>query len=323
MHAQTSIRAALASAVLVLACGRAWAADAPSPTAPVRFDAAPMFNDPAKAPIYAAATAGRRVVAVGDFGAIVFSDDGKTFRQANVPIRAPLTNVFFLDARRGWAVGHDGTILVTEDAGAAWRVQRAALGRDEVLMSVWFENAMHGLAVGQFGLALETRDGGRTWNKRVLAEGDAGERHFQQLVAAGGGLLFIAAEAGTLLRSEDAGEHWQAIQTSNKGSFWTGAALADGGLLMAGMRGHVYRSDDRGKTWAEVPSGTQQSLTGIVQHTDGSVRMVGLAGTSLRSTDGGRTFTAAARGDRAALTAIASGPWGDAVFTTLGLANGE
>ena len=282
------------------------------------FSSAPQLVNPEKAPIFAATLAGTRIVAVGDYGLINLSDDGQTFRQAKVPTRAPLTSVFFIDARQGWAVGHDGVVLGSSDGGESWQVLRDMRGKDQVLMSVWFENAEHGLAVGQFGLALETRDGGKTWAERVLVDGEAGERHLLQLVPGAKGLLFVAAEAGTILRSEDAGAHWTAVQTDNKGSFWTGAALADGNLLMAGMRGHVYRSTDRGRHWQEVPSGTQQSLTGIVQRGDGTVRIVGLGGVSLLSKDGGQHFEATTRPDRAGMTAISRSTAGEVVFTASG-----
>ncbi len=229
---------------------------------------APVIAHIEKAAIIAATLAGKRIVAVGDYGVVALSDDGKKFRQAkSVPTRTVLTSVFFLNDKQGWAAGHDGTILTTSDGGENWQVQRAEPGKDRVLMSIWFENAQHGLAVGQFGLALETDDGGKTWQERKLVEGeDQAEKHLMQIFAGANGLVFVTAESGSIFRSEDAGRTWKAIQTDNKGSFWTGRALADGGLLVAGMRGHVYRSGDKGLTWTAVPSGTQQSITGILSH---------------------------------------------------------
>ena len=283
------------------------------------FRQSPMLSNPEKAPIYAAARAGQRVVGVGDYGMIIFTDDGKTFRQAKTPTRSPLTSVYFLDAKRGWAAGHDGTVLATDDGGASWRLLRESTGEDEVLMSVWFENPQHGLVVGQFGLAMVTEDGGKTWQDVHLAEGEVGEKHLLDLVPGHGGVLLVAAEAGAIFRSEDSGRHWQAIQTDNKGSFWTGTRLADGSFLMAGMRGHVYRSSDVGRTWHEVPSGTQQSITGIHQRPDGSIRLVGLAGTNLISKDGGHRFEASTRPDRAGQTAVAGIGDKDLVFTALGV----
>jgi hypothetical protein len=55
---------------------------------------APKLAHPEKAPIYASALAGGRIVAVGDYGLVILSDDAKKFRQAKaVPTRAPLTSV--------------------------------------------------------------------------------------------------------------------------------------------------------------------------------------------------------------------------------------
>ena len=56
--------------------------------------------------------AGKRLVVVGDRGHILFSDDqGRTWTQARVPTRQLLTAVFFLDDKRGWAVGHDALVV--------------------------------------------------------------------------------------------------------------------------------------------------------------------------------------------------------------------
>ncbi|MDO6748847.1 WD40/YVTN/BNR-like repeat-containing protein, partial [Gilvimarinus sp. 1_MG-2023] len=68
--------------------------------------------------------AGERLVAVGAFGHILYSDDqGASWQQAQVPVSVTLTAVSFADARHGWAVGHDGIILATEDGGLNWRKQ--------------------------------------------------------------------------------------------------------------------------------------------------------------------------------------------------------
>ena len=48
------------------------------------------------------ASAGSRLVAVGQRGHIIFSDDqGKTWTQAKVPTRALLTAIYFVDATHG------------------------------------------------------------------------------------------------------------------------------------------------------------------------------------------------------------------------------
>ena len=110
------------------------------------------------------AHAGKRLVAVGDRGHILLSDDdGKTWTQAKVPTRQLLTSVFFVNERKGWAVGHDAQILVSDDAGSTWTRQFEDLGREAPLLDIWFADEQHGLAVGAYGALLETRDGGQHW----------------------------------------------------------------------------------------------------------------------------------------------------------------
>jgi photosystem II stability/assembly factor-like uncharacterized protein len=281
---------------------------------PVAMSAAPVSNNGASArlagaihaPVLAATHAGTRMVAVGEHGVVLLSDDeGATWRQAQaVPTQALLTDVSFADAQNGWAAGHDGVILHTGDGGEHWALQREDKASDKPLMSIRFSDVSHGLAVGLFGLALRTEDGGATWVPFDLIPGSGDDKHLYAIFGDASALC-IAAEAGAIYRSTDAGTTWALVQTSNIGSFWTGAALADGTLLAAGQRGHVFASHDHGASWAEVTSGTQQSLTSIVQTAEGSVQISGLAGTQLTSRDAAKTFEARARPDRLPLTALA------------------
>ena len=66
--------------------------------------------------------AGKRLVAVGEYGDILLSDDeGQSWHQAKkVPTTVTLTAVDFVDDKTGWAVGHDTVILKTEDGGETW-----------------------------------------------------------------------------------------------------------------------------------------------------------------------------------------------------------
>uniref|UniRef100_UPI00036A9E88 WD40/YVTN/BNR-like repeat-containing protein n=1 Tax=Pseudomonas putida TaxID=303 RepID=UPI00036A9E88 len=71
------------------------------------------------------ARADARLVAVGERGVVLLSDDnGATWRQATaVPVSVSLTAVQFIDARNGWAVGHAGVVLHSQDGGEHWSVQ--------------------------------------------------------------------------------------------------------------------------------------------------------------------------------------------------------
>ena len=272
----------------------------------------------AEAPLLATALAGKRVVAVGDHGVVLLSDDGANFRQAkSVPVRAMLTTVQFLDARRGYAAGHDGVVLGTQDGGETWSLLRATPGVEQPVLSLYFDSVEHGFAVGLYGWAIETRDGGRTWAERHIATGDDADRHLYHVFASRQGTLLVAGEAGALYRSSDGGATWSVAAVGGKGSLWYGTALADGTLLVCGMRGHLYRSRDDGQSWQEVRTHSTQSLTGIAQMADRSVVVAGMSGTVLRSIDGGATFAPAQRPGREPITAVIAAGAKPPVFLSL------
>ena len=70
------------------------------------------------------AIAGTRIVAVGQRGHVLLSDDaGKSWQQAEVPVSSDLVAVSFPSASTGWAVGHDGVVLHSTNAGGRWTRQ--------------------------------------------------------------------------------------------------------------------------------------------------------------------------------------------------------
>jgi photosystem II stability/assembly factor-like uncharacterized protein len=280
-------------------------------------DAGALLLQPAEKNAYASqemilgvAQAGKRLVAVGDHGVILLSDDdGRAFRQAQtVPVRSTLTAVAFADATNGWAAGHGGVILHTADGGENWTLQRSEMDNDRPLFSVWFADAEHGVAAGLWSLLLTTSDGGRNWTSVTLPsppEAGKADRNLFGLFANGKGALFIAAERGTVLRSNDGGATWSYLNTGYNGSFWTGCALKDGTLIVGGLRGTIYRSTDDGQSWHVATTNTKSSITHIAEIGD-KVVAVGLDGVLVESNDRGVTFTASQRADSLSLTALSA-----------------
>ncbi len=263
--------------------------------------------------ILAASRAGKRIVAVGDFGAVLLSDDeGTRYRQAkSVPIAATLTSVFFADAQTGWAVGHWGAILKTTDGGESWQLQRSAMERDQPLFSVYFADAKQGWAVGLWSLMLHTTDGGANWVTQALPAPPGGKKADRNLFALFGdaqGRLFITSEQGRVLRSQDKGVTWEYRATGYAGSFWSGTAVDDGSLLVGGLSGTIYRSKDGGYTWQAISSGTKSAITGMLQRANKNIVAVGLNGVVLESRDQGSSFSVSQRPDRAVLTALVDSP---------------
>lgn len=304
--------------VLVTLSSAALAAAAPASAQPARDTGA--LSEPVIAPaarvahatqaaMLATARAGERIVAVGDHGVILLSDDGgKSHRQAKaVPVDAALTSVTFVDKNLGWAAGHWGVVLHTADGGETWVRQRLDAGHDRPLFAIKFFDANTGVAVGLWSLVLVTGDGGKTWQNVAMPIPEGAKKadlNLFSLFADGRGRLFAAGEKGIVLRSDDHGRRWAPLATGYKGSFWTGLVMADGTILVAGLRGSLYRSTDDGRSWTRSDSQSKSSITALAR-VDGDIVGVGLDGLVLRSTDGGASFKAEVRNDRASLTALA------------------
>lgn len=318
--------------------------------APVALSIAPPTSDEAvqskfatEALLLGVARAGNRIVAVGEYGDIVLSDDnGKTWRQAKkVPTIVTLTAVFFVDDKTGWAVGHDTLILHTTDGGETWVKQWGSGASENALLSVFFKDANHGWAVGAFNYTAETMDGGKTWVERktlmpppegagpkkpeIPAEGTvdptviktpaAGEdpyaaatgdeNHLNQMFAGpDANTIFLAAEAGAVYRSLDGGTTWSKTLTGYVGSFWGGLTAKDGSVYVTGMRGNIWRSTDKGATFTKLDTnGADQSIAGGIQLDDGSMVFVGLGGQVLYTKDG-QKFVLTYRPDRKGLNAV-------------------
>lgn len=272
-----------------------------------------------------AALAGQRVVVVGERGHVLLSDDGgESWRQVQVPTRATLNGVRFVNDQLGFAVGHDAVILRTQDGGESWERVFAAPDEERPLFDVWFRDEQHGFAVGAYSLFLTSADGGSTWTLDELVvveeeeEGEEGEEgdswddelivdyHLHHIARSQGGLLYIAAEAGSLYRSKDDGATWGQVFPPYEGSYFASLPLSGDSLLIMGLRGHLLRSDDAGDTWREIETGTQAMLNDAVRLPDGTIVVVGLDGAILTSEDGGETFQLHPQEDRLGISSVVS-----------------
>ena len=282
--------------------------------------------------------AGDRLVAVGQRGHILISADrGRTWSQSPVPVSSDLTSVFFVDARMGWAVGHDGVILHTEDRGEHWTVQltgrqandlmvtamerrsmddpassaaRAFLeeakrfrdqGPDKPFLDIWFADASNGFAVGAYNLIFRTVDGGRTWNP-WCDRTDNPRLYNLYAIRRVAGELYIAGEAGLVLRLDPAGGRFRAVSAPYNGSFF-GIADAGSSVIVYGLRGNAFRSGDAGRTWEKLEVGLAASIVGATR-TEHALLLADAGGRISASEDGGATFAAVAIERPAPLTAL-------------------
>lgn len=269
--------------------------------------------------------AGKRLVAVGDRGHILYSDDqGATWTQAKVPTRALLTSVFFVDDKHGWAVGHDAQILASEDGGATWTRQFEDLKRESPLLDVWFKDVDSGFAVGAYGALMETTDGGKHWEDASDRLDNEDQYHLNAIAAVKDAGLFIVGEQGSMFRSADWGQTWEKLEGPYEGSLFGVIGTAQPNTLLAyGLRGNLYRSTDFGTTWEQVELQAERGdlefgLSGGTLLDDGSIVIVGNGGSVIRSSDNGETFKVVNRPDRISVSAVTAAGNGNLVLAGQG-----
>lgn len=227
---------------------------------------------------------GNQYVAVGERGHILASTDGSNWAQVNVPVRSPLTAITFSSPDNGWAVGHDGVILATNDGGKTWVLQNFNPDDEFPLqfLDVHFVDDQRGFAIGTYGLMMETRDGGLNW-----ADSDAPairdeELHLNSMIRLNDGTLLVSGETGMMGRSTDDGESWERLESPYESSLFGAAPHGDAGALVYGLRGNLFVTDDVGEgEWRKVETGTVASFFGGDRLPDGGYVMVGLNGTIL------------------------------------------
>ena len=269
--------------------------------------------------------AGKRLIAVGDRGHILYSDDqGASWTQAKVPTRQLLTSVFFVDDQHGWAVGHDAQILASEDGGVTWTKQFEDLKRESPLLDVWFQDANSGFAVGAYGALLATSDGGKHWEDVSDRLDNEDQFHLNGIAAVKDAGLFIVGEQGSMFRSDDWGQTWEKLEGPYEGSLFGVIGTAQANTLLAyGLRGNLFRSIDFGTTWEPVElqatRGTLEfGLSGATLLDDGSIVIVGNGGSVVRSTDNGETFSVFNRPDRISVSAVTAAGNGNLILAGQG-----
>lgn len=257
--------------------------------------------------------AGNRLVAVGDRGHILYSDDqGKTWTQASVPVSVLLTSVYFSNAQEGWAVGHNGVILYSSDAGQNWQLQhddsKGTAGKEGApLLGVWFANNQEGFAVGAYGYFLTTHDGGITWSDSSELLTNPDEVHLNAVKgSADGNTVFIAGEGGILLRSLDRGQTWSALKSPFDGSFFGIAPIGEYQWLAYGLQGRLFVTSDNGNSWSRIQTGVTSGINAAARLPDGEVIVVGNAGVVLRAKDASFEMIPETRSDRQSITALAA-----------------
>jgi photosystem II stability/assembly factor-like uncharacterized protein len=267
------------------------------------------------------AAAGGRLVAVGEQGRIMLSDDnGLSWRQVATPTSVTLTQVRFTSALEGWAVGQMGIVLQTKDGGLTWRKQfddiaagqimlraaQAALaaqgsnaatqanlqaaqimvqgGPNVPFLTVLPLSARDVLIAGGFGIAFISHDGGANWQSIAANIPDPNGLHIYDFVESQKQIIGVG-EQGFIILGGPAGT-FTVLPPPVQGSLFGALALPDQSVLVYGLQGTILHTSDLGRDWTRPFSNVSVGIDCGVLLRNGNVVLGDVAGDLLMSRDG-------------------------------------
>ena len=188
----------------------------------------------------------------------------------------------------GWAVGANGTIVMTPDGGTTWVAESSGVSAN--LNGVQFVSSVWGVAVGNGGVSVHTTDGGLTWS--TASTGTAlnlnGVAFFDPLrgVAVG--------TDGVRVRTTDGGLTWSAAG-STTATLYDIAVTGASSAIAVGAGGITVRTTDSGLTWSSpvdaLPAATTDLFDAESAVGGSALLAVGAGGTVTKTTDGGATWS--------------------------------
>lgn len=248
------------------------------------------------------ARTGERIVAVGERGHIIYSDDyGETWAQAEVPVRVMLTAVTFPQAgASGWAVGHQGVILVSHDGGLTWNKQLNGHQAHQ-LMADAFSTAIESKAAelevasdaDRERLQVELENLEFMLDDSLSFVEDGPVRPFVDVWFKNALEGYAVGSFGLIVRTEDGGKSWHSPAPSLSNPDARHYNAIDGNdevIFIAGESGHLQRSTDDGISWETLEPPYEGSFFDIVLNGK-RVLLLGLRGNAFFSDDNGNTWS--------------------------------
>ncbi|MEH6635945.1 MAG: YCF48-related protein [Halioglobus sp.] len=252
--------------------------------------------------------AGDRIVVVGERGHILYSDDnGSSWLQARVPTTQMLTGVFFIDQQRGWAVGHDGLILVSDDGAVSWRIQRDGIAAQHQANLEKREQVHRQIGNLKLAIASAGAEGLpqlETQLEELVMDLEDADLALEEDVFTSPLMAvwfqdhnrgWAVGAFGAVVVTTDGGNHWAARQDllDNPDEFHLNTITGDGAgrVFIAGEGGVMYRSMDNGQSWGSIDSVYEGSWFGaIFSEKQQTLLVFGLRGNLFRSTNFGDTW---------------------------------
>lgn len=193
-------------------------------------------------------------------------DGGKTWDRQASGTSVALYALFFTDAKNGFAVGSNGTILSTDTGGSKWNVISGGSASSEVgagdpgFWDIKFVNPKKGWVVGENGAIKTTSDGGRTW----VAQTSGTDSNLSSCDFVNENIGFAVGEGAAIIKTTDGGATWTALKSGlSEEWFYDVDFMDENNGLVVGDYSTILRTTDGGATWTTEYSARQKGVTNL------------------------------------------------------------
>jgi photosystem II stability/assembly factor-like uncharacterized protein len=205
----------------------------------------------------------------------------------NVP-RVDYLSIDFVGADTGWAVGANGAIIKTTDAGNKWKTIQSNI--TNVLLNLNSFNGNVVIITGYDGVILRSIDGGESFVQVTSGVGNGIDLWGLKMI--NDSLGWICGLNNTLLRTIDAGVTWQNINTGFTGyHYWNIDFYNEDIGYITGGNGRVLKTVNGGLTWEELYIEENKSLYAIYIKDSSRVAVGGQNGRTAYTSNGGINWT--------------------------------
>ncbi|MDT8392688.1 MAG: hypothetical protein RQ761_02515 [Bacteroidales bacterium] len=203
------------------------------------------------------------------YGTILFSPDyGETWTRQGVGLAGlrgvDLINVLATGNSTVWAVGAEGSIFKTTDAGQNWaRMAGPQVPEGTEFMSVSEAGSSTVWISGSNGFVISTSDGGSSWTVYDTTIFRSGMMQGicvvnEEIVYVVGGVSSQKGLRGLIGYTADGGQTWDTVQLPNNYNRheWIGASsYGPENIVIYGMQGHYTYTSDGGASWTNDSTG--------------------------------------------------------------------
>ncbi len=191
---------------------------------------------------------GKRGWAVGENGIVLITDNGGDTWIIEKWGSLNFNDIHMLSQKKGFVITDNGYMLSTDDGGRIWTINQWG-GYSSSLNHISFSNG-RGIVTGDNGVIITTSNEGLEWQLQVLNEAKRKNRHvnLNNVTFATPMAAWIVGDQGVVLKSDDGGKTWT-NKRFQENNYHAVHFMDKNTGIIAGDGGVIVRTSDGGNQW--------------------------------------------------------------------------